>query len=123
MQKPTDSMTDTTRSLSDQCVFPPPWNIERNPARTRGWIAFQRAQTDDPEYYWPAWIDASEHLPKKEGEIVFMARFGLTIERIGIALPESRIVLLSHTEIDFADLLAWFPMPELPHSMLEAGKS
>lgn len=60
------------------------------------------------------WINANKNPPTVEGEILFIAKFGLTSERIGLALPKKGIVLLSHTEIDIKDLLYWFPMPELP---------
>ena len=33
--------------------FPPPWNIYDHPEKTEGWIAFQQAMKEDPEYYLP----------------------------------------------------------------------
>jgi len=31
--------------------FPPPWNPNEHPEKTKGWIAFQEAQRKDPKYY------------------------------------------------------------------------
>ena len=31
--------------------FPPPWSINDHPEKTEGWIAFQEAMRNDPDYY------------------------------------------------------------------------
>lgn len=31
--------------------FPPPWNPNEHPEKTKGWIAFQEEQRKDPKYY------------------------------------------------------------------------
>lgn len=31
--------------------FPPPWNPDEHPEKTIGWLEFQKALKDDPEYY------------------------------------------------------------------------
>jgi len=31
--------------------FPPPWDVQKHPKKTHGWIAFQKALEDEPEYY------------------------------------------------------------------------
>lgn len=31
--------------------FPPPWNVNDHPEKTEGWIAFQKAIRNNPDYY------------------------------------------------------------------------
>ena len=38
-------------SLTEDSVFPPPWNIYENPEKTEGWIEFQKRMKEDPAYY------------------------------------------------------------------------
>jgi hypothetical protein len=39
-----------TTAISDG-FFPPPWNPNEFPEKTRGWCEFQKAMRKDPEYY------------------------------------------------------------------------
>lgn len=42
----------TPKSLScEEGYFPPPWNPNENPEKTIGWLEFQKAMKNDPEYY------------------------------------------------------------------------
>jgi len=34
--------------------FPPPWNPNEFPEKTQGWLAFQDAMRNDPEFYNPS---------------------------------------------------------------------
>lgn len=34
-----------------ESFFPPPWNINEHPEKTKGWIEFQREMRKDPKYY------------------------------------------------------------------------
>jgi hypothetical protein len=52
--------------------------------------------------------------PLQECEILFIAKQGMCSERIGIAIPERRMVLLSHTDIDYDDILYWIQIPRDP---------
>ncbi len=60
------------------------------------------------------WINIDYNQPHEECEILFIAKHGITDERIGTAIPDLQIVILSHTEIDFDDLLYWIKIPEPP---------
>lgn len=61
------------------------------------------------------WIDATKHLPTEECEIFFIAREDVTSECIGLAIPESQIVLLKHTDMPFSELRLWMPLPKIPY--------
>ena len=61
------------------------------------------------------WIKASERLPEKEQEILFIAKDGLSDERIGWAYPQRQVVLLTRTDVGFEDLLYWMPIPARPN--------
>ena len=37
--------------LMNEGYFPPPWDIQENEEKTKGWIAFQDAMREDPDYY------------------------------------------------------------------------
>lgn len=50
--------------------------------------------------------------PWEEGEILFVAKDGITDERIGIVVPAQRIVVLKRTDISFDDIEKWLPIPE-----------
>jgi len=39
-----------TMSIADG-FFPPPWNIYDHPEKTEGWIEFQKAMRENPDYY------------------------------------------------------------------------
>ena len=52
--------------------------------------------------------------PKEEQEIYFIAKDGITDEKLGIAIPESKIVLLKITDISFDELKCWYPLPNPP---------
>jgi hypothetical protein len=60
------------------------------------------------------WIRMSGEQPKEDGEILFIAKDGITIERVGTVLPKMKIVLLEHTDIKFDDIIYWLPIPKRP---------
>lgn len=45
--------------------YPPPWNIEENPEKTKGWIAFQELMRNDPDYYNKPNVPKKEHWCKE----------------------------------------------------------
>jgi len=59
------------------------------------------------------WRPMGTFLPDDE-EILFIAKDGQCSERIGIAVPDQHIVLLSHTDIAYRDILYWIPIPKDP---------
>jgi hypothetical protein len=46
--------------------FLPPWNMNEHPEKTEGWIAFQKAMKDDPEYYLPDEIKLKNRIDKTD---------------------------------------------------------
>ena len=60
------------------------------------------------------WKEMASCWPVDECEVMFIARDGMCSERLGIAIPERRIVLLSHTDIDYDDILFWMEIPPDP---------
>lgn len=60
------------------------------------------------------WINMRENPPIEDQEILFIADEDITNERIGMAFPESRIVILKRTDISFDDVHYWLPIPEMP---------
>lgn len=46
-------------------------------------------------------------------EILFIAKHDITDERIGIAVPDSGIVLLKRTDISFDNITHWMQIPEV----------
>jgi hypothetical protein len=60
------------------------------------------------------WIKVSENPPEKHAKIIFIAKDGYTKEEIGIAIPDIGIILLSHTDIRFADILYYAYWPNDP---------
>jgi len=64
------------------------------------------------------WRRMNVDSPKKDSEILFVAKEGLTEERIGKAIISSRIVFLRRTDISFDQILWWMNIPESP----EEGK-
>lgn len=51
-----------TKSLNDEDLyFPPPWNINEFPEKTKGWIEFQKAMKDDHKYYLNKYNSFDEH--------------------------------------------------------------
>lgn len=36
---------------SFESYFPPPWDINKYSEKTEGWIEFQKAMKNDPDYY------------------------------------------------------------------------
>lgn len=40
--------------------FPPPWNSNEHPEKTKGWIAFQEEQRKDPKYYGCGALNSKE---------------------------------------------------------------
>lgn len=59
------------------------------------------------------WIKINDRLPE-DGEILFIAKDGITTERIGIVVSEMKLILLKRTDISFDNILYWFPIPEAP---------
>jgi hypothetical protein len=60
------------------------------------------------------WIKMKENPPVEDMEILFVADEDITDERIGIACPESRVVILKRTDMSFDDVKYWIPIPEIP---------
>lgn len=117
MQKPTDSTTNITPSSTKINGE----DLDSILLRGKSIPLEQVAERFDinckaiPKSHCSAtWIDATKQLPYKECEIIFIAKPGRTHERTGIAIPERDIILLSHTDLSFKDLLYWFEMPEEP---------
>ena len=50
-----DCLDDKYRADIDG-YFPPPWDFYQYPEKTEGWIEFQRAMREDPNYYSRKWI-------------------------------------------------------------------
>lgn len=45
------SFIKKSNSITDDAVFPPPWNPYEHPEKTEGWIEFQKRMKEDPSYY------------------------------------------------------------------------
>jgi len=60
----------------------------------------------------PDYTDMKFHEPQDIQEILFKAKPGITQERIGIADPEFRLVIVKNTHLSFDDILYWIPIPE-----------
>jgi hypothetical protein len=60
------------------------------------------------------WLKILDQEPDDDCEILFVARDGLTEERIGITSKTSRLIFLRHAEISYDDVLYWMKIPELP---------
>ena len=58
------------------------------------------------------WISMKDEEPSQEGEIIFISE--KTDERIGIALPERKMVLLKRTDLSFDEIEYWMPLPQMP---------
>jgi hypothetical protein len=59
------------------------------------------------------WIKMTDQEPL-EGDILFHCYGNLTSERIGLAIPDSRVVLLKRTDISFSDIKYWIQIPDHP---------
>jgi hypothetical protein len=55
--------------------------------------------------------------PKFKKDVYFYPKKGITDERIGIAIPEQKTILLKRTEISFDDVLLWVYLPQDPHQV------
>jgi hypothetical protein len=62
------------------------------------------------------WISMKDFPPTESGEILFIAKDEHTDERIGIAIPDHRYVILRRTDIDFKYIDWWLPIPKPPTS-------
>ncbi len=62
------------------------------------------------------WLEMDMFPPLSEQEVLFIAEDGISNEKIGIAVPEKKIIILRRTEISFSDVLYWLPIPKLPTS-------
>jgi hypothetical protein len=60
------------------------------------------------------WIPIEDLEPIEDGEILFVAKDGVTEERIGWAVPEDKMVILNRTDIHFESILCWMPIPASP---------
>ncbi len=60
------------------------------------------------------WYAMDDYQPEVSQEILFITRDGITEERIGMVLPESKIVFLKRSSISFEDILYWLPIPKDP---------
>ncbi len=63
----------------------------------------------------PEWLSMKDSIPNKEQEIMFIAKDGISDERMGWAYPQTLTVLLRRTDIGFEDLLYWLPIPARPN--------
>jgi hypothetical protein len=45
------------RTMINEGLFGPPWNISEFPEKTEGWFEFQRSLLKDPEYYLKYFLD------------------------------------------------------------------
>jgi hypothetical protein len=63
------------------------------------------------------WISIEDRFPEiHDQEILFIAKEGITHERIGIAIPSFRYILLKNTDISFDEITHWMPIPSFPLS-------
>lgn len=62
------------------------------------------------------WINMKDKPPTESGEVLFIPKNGVTGERLGIAIPDQKYVLLKRTDIAFNDILWWLPIPKPPTS-------
>lgn len=56
-----------------------------------------------------------EEPQERDCEILFIAKDGITDERIGIILPDCDRVILKRTDISFSDIKCWMYVPEAPY--------
>jgi hypothetical protein len=62
------------------------------------------------------WISMRDNPPTEAGEVLFIPKDGLTDERLGIALPHEKYVLLKRTDVAFKDIDWWMPVPKTPEN-------
>lgn len=61
------------------------------------------------------WIKMADAEPLQEDrEIFFISKTGISDERIGIAIPEQRAVILRRTDISYDQISHWFYLPFEP---------
>lgn len=63
------------------------------------------------------WINMLEKDPDDDSEIIFIAKDGITNERIGIVVKDKRLVILKRTDISFDSILFYIQIPILPEAI------
>lgn len=61
------------------------------------------------------WIDMKSQEPQTECDIYFVADEDITDEKVGLAIPEHRLVILRRTDISFDDISHWIALPDAPN--------
>jgi hypothetical protein len=62
------------------------------------------------------WKRMKDNPPTKDGEILFVAKEGITSQRFGTVYICARMVLLRNTDVSFDDIIYWMPIPKPPTS-------